>query len=59
MAERVPGGPTISAMSEAARRNNVWLVAGTIAELYEDDIYNTCPVFDRSGHLVTTFRKAI
>ncbi len=55
--ETIPG-PTTTALSEAAKRNNVVLVGGSIFEKGTDGKnYNTTPVFERDGSLVGTYRK--
>ncbi|MFF5719712.1 carbon-nitrogen family hydrolase [Streptomyces buecherae] len=61
-------GPTVTAMSAAAREAGVWLHAGSIVERAPvaegqpttDDgatLFNTSLVFDPSGALVRTYRK--
>lgn len=57
-AEAIPG-ETSAAMSSAARRHGVWLVAGSIPERDEADgkLYNTCMVFNRAGELAALHRK--
>lgn len=54
--ELIPGG-TSRALSGAARRNRVVLVGGTIYERQRRSRYNTCPVFDEKGRLVSKYRK--
>ncbi len=56
-AESVPG-PTSSLMSELARKLEITLVAGSLAERCEDDkIYNTSLLFGPSGDLLARYRK--
>ena len=53
------GGTLWSALSETARKNHVYLSAGTMPE--KDDsgkIYNTAYVFDREGNRIARHRKA-
>jgi predicted amidohydrolase len=55
VAEPVPG-PTTAALSELARREHAWVVAG----LYERSgtaVYNTAVLIDRGGALAGTYRK--
>ncbi len=55
VAEPVPG-PTTKALSELARREHAWVVAG----LYERSgsaVYNTAVLIDRAGALAGTYRK--
>jgi deaminated glutathione amidase len=52
-------GATGTWASERARRDSIWLLAGSIAERVEgsDRAFNTALLFDPSGSLVTTYRK--
>lgn len=45
------------ALSEAARKNNVYVIGGTIPERSHDKLYNTCTVWGPDGKLVTKHRK--
>ena len=49
--------PRTSQLADAARRLGIWLFAGSVPELSEGLIYNTAPVFNRSGALVARHRK--
>lgn len=51
------GGPAFVAMSNAARENGIYIVAGTMPELVGDKIYNTSYVFDRIGKKIAKHRK--
>lgn len=42
---------------EAARRNDVWLIPGSIFERDGDRIYNTAPVINPEGEVVARHRK--
>ena len=55
--EPIPDGPTIQALSQAARDHGVYLIGGSIPEKDGDRLYNTCPVFDPSGSLIAKHRK--
>lgn len=44
-------------MCEAARRNNVWLIPGTIFEKLGGKVFNTAPVINASGEVVARYRK--
>ena len=50
-------GPAYKAMSDAAKANGIYIVAGTIPELENDKVYNTAYVFDKSGKQITKHRK--
>lgn len=51
------GGLAYTAMSDAAKDNGIYVVAGTIPELSDDKVYNTAYVFNRSGELIAKHRK--
>ncbi|MDO8686263.1 MAG: carbon-nitrogen hydrolase family protein [Clostridiales bacterium] len=48
---------TICAISEAARRLSITVVAGSIPENDNNRIYNTCFVFDSEGRIIAKHRK--
>jgi predicted amidohydrolase len=50
-------GPSWTKLSEIAKENNIYLVAGSIPEKDEDRIYNTSFVFDRTGKNIAKHRK--
>lgn len=56
-AESIPDGETSVALSEAARKNNVYVIGGTIPERSYDKLYNTCTVWGPDGKLVAKHRK--
>jgi predicted amidohydrolase len=49
-------GPHTKRLGEAARRNNLWVVAG-LAERVGRRVYNTAVLLDRKGRLAGTYRK--
>lgn len=51
------GGYAFTKMSEAAKKFGIYVVAGTMPELEEDNIYNTSYVFDRKGEKIAKHRK--
>ena len=51
------GGLAYKAMSSAAKKFGIYVVAGTMPELVEDKIYNTSYVFDRNGKQIAKHRK--
>ena len=51
------GGPAYQALSALAKELGIWLVGGTIPELAEDKVYNTCYVFAPDGQLAAKHRK--
>jgi len=54
-AEPIPG-PATKQLGEAARRNNIWVVAG-LTEQVGDVVYNTAVLLDRKGQLAGKYRK--
>lgn len=51
-------GDTILAMSTLAKKNNVYLIGGSIPEIDDNGkVYNTCYVFNRKGEVIGKHRK--
>lgn len=55
-AEPLPG-PTERRFCEAARRNGLWLLPGTLFERDGETVYNTAPVINPQGEVVLRYRK--
>jgi len=55
--ENADNGQTIKAVSKTAKELDMIIVAGSIPEMYEGKIYNSCFVFDKSGELIGRHRK--
>lgn len=53
----VDGARTKAVIGGFAAENNVNIVAGSVASLRGDDVYNTCYVFDREGTVVAEYDK--
>lgn len=51
------GGEAWQSMAEAARKNHVYLTAGSIPESEDGHIYSTCWIFDREGNQIGKYRK--
>jgi predicted amidohydrolase len=51
------GGETFRLLSDLARENHIYLVAGSIPEREGDKVYNTSFVFDRKGNKIGKHRK--
>jgi predicted amidohydrolase len=51
------GGYTWQKLSEAAERNKVYLIGGSIPEREEDRLYNTSYIFDPKGKCIGKHRK--
>lgn len=56
-AEPIPGGEPFRALSEAARRNGLFVCAGLTERGENGRIYNTAVLIDRSGELLGRHRK--
>ncbi|MBR1457146.1 MAG: carbon-nitrogen hydrolase family protein [Oscillospiraceae bacterium] len=56
-AARLGHEDAVAAMSAWARENGVILVGGSIPEVTEDGMYNTCFVFDEEGRQIAKHRK--
>lgn len=50
-------GPTMTRMSEVARRKRIYLLAGSFVERDGDGLYNTSVFFGRDGKRLATYRK--
>jgi len=55
--EPVPSGPSCQALKEAALKNKVYLIGGSIPEVHDGKFYNTSTVWCPEGNLVATHRK--
>lgn len=55
-AETVPG-PTSEALSNSAKKNNIYVVGGTFPEKDCDKLYNTCLAFGPDGETIAKHRK--
>lgn len=51
-------GETVSRMSELAKELSIYLIGGSMPEVDNDRVYNTCFVFDREGQVIGKHRKA-
>jgi len=54
--ERIPG-PTSKRLSEAAKKNRITLVGGSIYETDGKSTFNTCLTFDQDGEVLSKYRK--
>lgn len=51
------GGANEQAFAEMARKHNIWLVPGSVFEKKDGCIYNTTPVLNPKGEIVSRYRK--
>lgn len=56
MAVRMPG-EVETCFREAARKNNIWLIPGSIFERREGKVFNTAPVINPDGDVVARYSK--
>jgi predicted amidohydrolase len=56
LAVRMPG-EVEACFCEAARKNNIWLIPGSIFERRDERVYNTAPVINPDGEVVARYRK--
>ncbi|ACL76072.1 carbon-nitrogen hydrolase family protein [Ruminiclostridium cellulolyticum] len=56
-AENFENSKTLSVISDSAKYNNMYIVAGTIPEFSNGCIYNTSIMFDRQGKIIAKHRK--
>jgi predicted amidohydrolase len=50
-------GESVQLMSALAKENGVWLIGGSIPEIDDDKVYNTCYVFSPQGERIGKHRK--
>jgi len=48
---------TVKTVSDLARSHKIWIIGGSVPEILEDRVYNTCLVFNPSGEIVARHRK--
>lgn len=58
-AEIIPDGETCKALSQAAKSNQMYVVGGSIPELCDNKVYNTCTVWNPNGNLIAKHRKVL
>ncbi len=56
-AETEEQGETIEAVANAAAKHGIYIFGGSIPELDDNNIFNTCFVFDREGKIIGKHRK--
>ena len=56
-AQHIDQHTVLQKLSESAKKNNIFLFAGSIPEQDNDKIYNTCFVFDNRGTIIAKHRK--
>ena len=56
MAVRLPG-EVENCFCEAAKKNDIWLIPGSIFESRDDQVFNTAPVINPDGEVVARYSK--
>ena len=56
-AEERKNSKTLKAIKESAKELNLYIVAGSIPELEDDNLYNSSFIFDRDGEIIASHRK--
>lgn len=56
-AESIPTGETSKMLSELSKLYNVYIIGGTIPEIDQENIYNTCTIWNPQGNLIGKYRK--
>lgn len=51
------GGETVKFMSELAAELSIYLIGGSIPEIDDNKVYNTCFCFDKKGNVIGRHRK--
>lgn len=51
-------GETVKRLSSIAKELGIYLIGGSIPEIEEDKVYNTCFSFDKQGGIIGRHRKA-
>ena len=56
-AEDLSDSDTIKFLSRIAKEHNCWIIGGSFITKRDNHFYNTCPVINRDGKVVTTYSK--
>ncbi len=56
-AEDLNNSETINFLAEIAKKYNTWIIGGSFITKEDEHYYNTSPVLNRSGQLITTYSK--
>lgn len=56
-AQDLSSSSVINFLSSIAKKHNINIIGGSFISKQGDKYYNTCPVIDRSGNLVTVYNK--
>ena len=56
-AESIPDGESSLLLKNKAKEHNIYLVGGSIPEIDDDKVYNTCVIYDYNGNIIGKYRK--
>lgn len=56
-AEDINNSTTIEFLSQIAKKYKAWIIGGSFITKEKGHYYNTCPVINRNGELITTYSK--
>lgn len=56
-AEDLKNSETIEFLAEIAKKHNSWVIGGSFISKQNGHFYNTCPVLNRDGKLITIYSK--
>ena len=56
-AEKKKDSKTLKAIKEAAKESNIYVIAGSIPELDDNNLYNSSFIFNRKGEIIGSHRK--
>ena len=56
-AEEIENSPSLDAISQAAKNEDVYIVAGSIPEKHEGNVYNSSFIFNPQGEIIGVHRK--
>ena len=56
-AEEIPESKTINFLSNISKQYNCWIIGGSFITNQNGHFFNTCPVINPKGELVTTYSK--
>ncbi len=56
-AEDINNSETVQFLCDIAKTYKSWIIGGSFITKYKDNYYNTCPVLNRAGELVSCYSK--
>ncbi|MCX7667982.1 MAG: carbon-nitrogen hydrolase family protein, partial [Atribacterota bacterium] len=56
-AERFPQGESLTFLAQTAKKHRIYLVGGSLPELFDGQVYNSSFIFNPQGELIALHRK--